>query len=309
MSMHHFDPVSLRVFVAICEEQSFTEAAERENLTTSAVSKRLAALEASIDAPLLERSRRGVKLTAAGEAMLPAARALLQAMSHIHAQLSDYAGGVKGVVRVAASLSAVASSLPEDIAAFLRKHSDDVRVNLDERMSLDVVRSVEEGNADLGVYWADALTTSKLQTVPYRADRLVVVVHKEHVLARRKRISFAETLPFERVAIKGGSFVQLTQQRMAIAEGAALKNHVTVGTFDAACRIAAANLALAIVPAESSRPLIKSLGLRVVPLTDEWALRRFVICVRDRNALKVPARMLLDSLSAQWYGNEPAVSL
>ncbi|MEY4099929.1 MAG: hypothetical protein RL300_1100 [Pseudomonadota bacterium] len=304
MAASYFDPVSLRVFVAICEEQSFREAAERENLTTSAVSKRLASLEESIGALLLERSRRGVKLTAAGEAMLPAARSLLQSMAHIHAQLSDYSGDVKGVVHVAASLSAVASSLPEDIAAFLRRHGSDVRVTLDERMSLDVVRSVEDGSADLGIYWGDAIATSKLQTIPYRADRLVVVVHKDHELARRKRVSFAETLPYERVAIKGGSFVQLTQQRMAITEGAALRYHIQVGTFDAACRIAAANLALAIVPAEASKPLIKAFGLRAIPLTDEWASRRFVICVRDRKALKVPARLLLDSLSSQWYGND-----
>lgn len=307
MAVSYFDPVSLRVFVAICEEQSFRDAAERENLTTSAVSKRLSSLEESIGAQLLERSRRGVKLTAAGEAMLPAARGLLMSMAHIHAQLSDYSGDVKGIVRVAASPSAIASSLPEDIAIFMRRHGADVQVALDERqLSLDVVRSVEDGSSDLGIYWGDALSNSKMQTVPYRSDRLVVVVHNSHELARRKRVSFAETLPYERVAIKGRSFVQLIQQRMAIANGTALKYHIQVGTFDAACRIAAANLALAIVPVEASKQLIKAFGLRVIPLTDEWAVRHFVICVRDRTALKVPARLLLDSLSSKWYGNDPA---
>ncbi len=304
--MNHFDPVSLRLFVAICEERSFSEAADREHLTTSAVSKRLAALEEQIGAPLLERSRRGVKLTAAGEALLPAARGLLASMSSIHAQLSAYAGGVKGHVRVTASLSAIASSLPGDIGIFLRRHNNTVRVSIDERMSAEVVHSVEEGSADLGVYW-DAVITSKLHTVPYRADRLVVLVHKDHELARRKRLTFAETLPYERVAIKGGSVVQLTQQRMAIAEGAALKYHIQVGTFDAACRIVAANLAIAIVPGEASRPLIKAFGMKAIPLSDDWAARRFVICVRNRDLLTAPARLLLDSLAAQWHGAEGTV--
>jgi DNA-binding transcriptional LysR family regulator len=302
--MDYFDPVSLRLFVAICEKRSFSEAADREHLTTSAVSKRLAALEEQIGAPLLERSRRGVKLTAAGEALLPAARSLLQSMSRIHAQLSEYAGGVQGHVRVAASLSAIASYLPEDIGAFKRRHGATVRVSLDERLSPEVVRSVEEGSADLGVYW-DAIGTSKLQTVPYRADRLVVLVHKDHELARRKRLSFNETLQYERVAIKGGSIVQLTQQRLALAEGAALKFHIQVGTFDAACRIVAANLAIAVVPGEASRPLIRAFGLKAIPLTDEWALRRFVICVRDRDMLAAPARLLLDALAARWYDGDP----
>lgn len=302
--MSYFDPVSLRVFVAICEQRSFREAAEREHLTTSAVSKRLAALEDSIGAPLLERSRKGLKLTAAGEVMLPAARSLLQSMTHIHAQLSEYAGIVKGVVRVTASMSAILSSLPDDIATFLRRHGSDVRVSIDERSSLDVLRCVEDESADLGILWGDAVATSKLQTLPYRTDSLVVVVHKEHELARRKRVSFAETLPYERVALKGGSMLQLTQQRMAIAEGAALKSHIQVTSFDAACRVAAANLALAIVPVGASALMIKSLGLKVIPLTDEWATRSFVICFRDRDELKVPAKLLLDSLAAQWFVND-----
>jgi DNA-binding transcriptional LysR family regulator len=302
--MNHFDPVSLRLFVAICEERSLSEAAEREHLTTSAVSKRLAGLEEQIGAALLERSRRGVKLTAAGEALLPAARGLLQSMARIQAQLSEYARGVQGHVRLAASMSAVASFLPDDLAGFLQRNRT-VSVSLDERLSPEVVRAVEEGHADLGVYW-DAVGSPRLQTVPYRADRLVVLAHRDHELARRKRVSFAETLKYERVAIKGGSIVQLTQQRMAIAEGEALKFHVQVGTFDAACRIVAADLALAIVPREASRPLVKAFGLKTIALTDDWAARRFVICMRDRAELTVPARLLLDELSAQWYGTDPS---
>jgi len=303
--MDHFDPVSLKLFVAICEERRFSEAADREHLTTSAVSKRLAALEDQIGAPLIERNRKGIKLTAAGEALLPAARSLLQSMSRIRAQLSEYAGGVKGHVRVAASLSAIAGSLPEDISRFVERHSGSVRVSLDERVSPEVVRSVEEGSADLGVYW-DAIGASKLQTVPYRADRLVVITHRDHELARRKRVSFVDTLPYDRVAVKGGSIVTLTQQRLALAEGAALKWNTQVGTFDAACRIVAANLGIAIVPGEASAPLIKAFGMKAIPLTDEWAVRRFVICMRDRDLLPAAARLLLDALAAHWYEDASA---
>jgi DNA-binding transcriptional LysR family regulator len=298
--MDHFDPVSLKLFVAICEERRFSEAAYREHLTTSAVSKRLAALEDQIGTPLIERSRKGIKLTAAGEALLPAARSLLQSMSRLRAQLSEYAGGVKGHVRVAASLSAIAGSLPDDISRFVRRHEQSIRVSLDERLSPEVVRSVEEGSADLGVYW-DAIGASKLQTVPYRTDRLVVIAHRDHELARRKRVSFVDTLPYDRVAVKGGSIVTLTQQRLALAEGAALKWNTQVGTFDAACRIVAANLGIAIVPGDASAPLIKAFGMKAIPLADEWAVRRFVICTRDRDLLPAAARLLFDALAAHWY--------
>jgi DNA-binding transcriptional LysR family regulator len=129
----------------------------------------------------------------------------------------------------------------------------------------------------------------------------VVIVHREHELSARKRLAFNDTLQYERVAIKGGSVVQLMQQQLALAEGAALKFHVQVSSFDAACRIVAADLAVAIVPHEASLPLIRSFGLRAIPLSDEWALRRFVICMRDRDLLAAPARLLLDALAAKWY--------
>ena len=298
--MKHLDPVSLRLFIAVCEERSITLAAERESIAPSAVSKRLAALEEQIGSRLLERGRGAVVLTDAGEALLPAAREILQSMSRVLGELSEFSGGVRGHVRVAASMSAIAEFLPEDIAAFITRY-ETVRVSLDERLSPDVVRSVEEGRSDIGVCW-DAAGTRALQCVPYRADHMVAVAHASHPLASKRSVAFAETLAYEHVAIQQGSIVQLAQQQRAASEGASLRYRVQVTTFDAACRIVAANLAVAIVPREASKPLVKAFGLRAIKLTDDWAYRRFVVCMRDRAGLTVAARMLVESLAAQWHG-------
>lgn len=300
--MVNFDTISLRLFIAICEERSFTRAAERESLTVSAVSKRLSALEQHVGVALVDRDRRQMRLTAAGEALLPAARALVQSMSRVQAQLSEYAGGVRGHVRVAASMAAIMSSLPEDVASFMRQH-DRVRVSLEERISSEIVRSVEEGRVDLGVAWEATIGTRKLQTVPYRADHLVVLAHRQHEITRHKHVRFTDTLRYELVNLEGGHVAQLVQQQMAVAAGEALRYHVQVRTYDAACRIAAAGLGLAIVPREASRVVAKAYGLKAIELTDDWALRRFVVCMRDRTELSAPARLLLDSLASQWFGN------
>ena len=137
--MDAFDPVSLRLFVAICEEQSLTDAAFRENLTVSAVSKRLLLLEQQVGAALVERGRGGVQLTAAGEALLPAARGLLESMARIRANLSGYAHRERDHVRVACTPTAVTSFAPRDIADFLATHPR-VNVKLDEHMATEVVR-------------------------------------------------------------------------------------------------------------------------------------------------------------------------
>jgi molybdate transport repressor ModE-like protein len=306
--MQYFDPLSLSLFIAICEHGSLTEAAERQHLSVSAVSKRLAALEELIGAPLLERGRGNVQLTAAGEALLPAARGLLQSMLRIQADLSEYALAVPGHVRVACTLSAMTAFLPPDVAAF-RQRQPQVDVRIDERAAEDVVRSVEEGRADIGVCW-EGTSTRRLQTIPYRVDHLVMLVHPKHELAPRTRVGFVDTLPYPRVLVQGGSLIQQLQQRLAIEAGKALKAPIQVRTYDVACRIVAENLACAIVPEEASYPLIKAFGLKAIPLTDSWARRRYVVCMQDYEQLTLPARLLVDSLGMHrnkgWTARERA---
>jgi DNA-binding transcriptional LysR family regulator len=141
-----FDPVTLRLFVAVCEERNIARAAEREAIVASAVSKRIAAIESEIGAALLVRGRRGIEPTAAGQTLLRQARELLSGMARMHAELSDFATGAQGSVRVVAAPSVLAEQLADDIGTVLARHPK-VRVSLDERVSPEIVRSVREGAA------------------------------------------------------------------------------------------------------------------------------------------------------------------
>lgn len=302
--MRAFDPVSLRLFVAVCEERNIARAAKREAIAPSAVSKRISAMEAHTGAQLLRRGRRGIAVTAAGETLLRYARELLQSMDRMNAEIGAFAAGVQGHVRVFASLSAIAEFLPEDIAAFVRRY-EKVRVSLDERVSSEVIRGVEEGRADIGVCW-DAADRGHLQAIPYKRDHLAVVVPSGHALATRRTVAFEETLDFEHVEILAGSIVRATQHRHAAAQGKSVRSRIQVTTLDSACRIVAAGLAVAIVPMEIMAPFVLALGVKAIPLSDAWAKRRFIACVRDRSALSIPARKLLESLAASAKENKAA---
>ena len=140
------------MFVAVCEERNIARAAEREAIVASAISKRIAALEDDVGVALLKRGRRGIEPTPAGEAMLRQARDVLGLMERMRAELSEFASGAHGSVRVLASLSVLSESLPDDIGGFLAQH-ETVRVSLEERVSSEIVRGVREGAADLGVCW------------------------------------------------------------------------------------------------------------------------------------------------------------
>ena len=171
------DLTSLQLFVAVCEAGSIGKAADREFIAASAVSKRLADLEAALGTPLLYRHARGVDLTPAGQSLLHHARNVLYGLEKMQSELGEYADGVRGHVRVHASISAIVQFLPDDLGSFVRAHPQ-VKIDLEEHLSGDVVRAVQEGAADLGICNASALSAggTTLQTLPYRQDDLVLVV-------------------------------------------------------------------------------------------------------------------------------------
>lgn len=290
----HFDPVTLRLFVAVCEERNIARAAEREALVASAVSKRIAAIEQEIGAPLLVRGRRGIEPTAAGETLLRQAREVLGVMERMRAELSEFATGVHGSVRVVASVSALAERLPDDIATFLALYQS-VRVSLDERVSSEIVRSVREGAADLGVLW-DVADLGGLHAVPYRSDHLCVGVHPSHPLARRKRLRFVETLEHVAIGVTPGGMMEAMLRRQAALAGKSLAYRIQVSSLDAACRIVAAGLGIAVLPREALAPHASASGLTLVPLSDTWAERRFVVCSRPHNVLPATVRLVVEHL-------------
>jgi DNA-binding transcriptional LysR family regulator len=290
----HFDPVTLRLFVAVCEEGNIARAAEREALVPSGLSKRIAGLEAEVGTPLLVRGRRGVQPTAAGEVLLRQAREVAGLMARMDAELSEFSAGAQGSVRVMASVSVLAEQLPDDIARFLAQHQA-VRVSLDERLSHDIVRQLREGAADVGVMW-DLADHAGLQTQPYRSDHLCVVVPHDHPLARRRRLRYAQTLAHLSIGVAPGGLMEAMLRRQAARSGDVPAHRIQVSSLDAACRIVAAGLGLAVLPLEATAPHAAAHGLVMLPLTDDWAERKFVICTRPEALLSATTRLLVDHL-------------
>jgi DNA-binding transcriptional LysR family regulator len=295
--LRHFDPVTLRLFIAVCEERNIARAAARESLVASAVSKRIAALERELGAQLLVRARRGIVPTAAGEALLRQAREVLGAMERMYAEISEFATGVQGSVRVMASVSALAEKLPVDIAGFLARYKA-VRVSLDEMVSREIVRLVREGAADIGVLW-DAADLSGLQVTPYHSDHLCVVLPAGHPLAQHAALSFEQTLDYPAVGVAPGGTLETMLRRESALLGRAQNNRIQVSGLDAASRIVAAGLGLAVLPGEATEPAAKAAGLVMVPLAESWAVRRFAICTRPERLVSAATRLLVEHLRQQ----------
>ena len=289
------DPVSLHLFVAVCEEGSIARAAAREALVASALSKRVAALEAEVGTPLLVRRRRGVEPTPAGAALLARAREILGDLARLRAELGAFGAGVQGSVRVLASPSVLAEHLPDDIAAFLARHPG-VRVSLDERTSPDIVRSLGDGSADLGVLW-DFADLAGLHSLPYRSDHLCVAMAPSHALARRGSLRYAEVMEEPAVCIAPGGLMDQLLRRQAALLGRLPSYRMQVSSMDAACRMIAAGLGLAVLPREVAVPHAGAGRLALVPLDEPWAVRRFVLATRPAPLRSATAGLLAQDLA------------
>ncbi|ASW00920.1 LysR substrate-binding domain-containing protein [Paraburkholderia aromaticivorans] len=295
--MRDIDLKTLRLFVAVCEHRNMGRAAEEEHIEPSAISKRIAQLEADLAVPLLTRSRRGVQPTPAGLSLLEHARNVLFTMDRIASDVAAFGSGLRGSVSVCATASAIAEVLLDDIAAFMREPDNrNIRVDVEERLSVDLVRELREGAASVGVCW-DSADLEGLQHLPYRQDRLALAVYPGHPLAGLKSVRFEQTLEHDHVGMPPSTAVHAMLQRAAAKAGRTVSYRVIVSNFDAALRVVAARLGISVVPLEVGETYKRIFEIETIPLTNAWALRQFAVCFRDLEALQPAARRMVEHLA------------
>ena len=293
------DLTSLQLFVAVCERGSIGKAAEQEFMAPSAVSKRLSDLESAVGTTLLYRHARGASPTPAGQSLLHHARSVLFSLDKMQGELSEYADGVRGHVRVHANISAIVQFLPEDLGSFIRLH-DQVKIDLEEHLSTEVVRAVQEGAADLGIcHTGVSGPPPDLQTRPYRQDQLVLIVPRDHPLADREQLAFADSLDWDHVGLHANSSIYLAMHQAATSAGRGIRLRIRVTGLDAMCRMIHNGLGVGLMPRRAFE-LMHGVGeLTCVALTDDWVTRQIDLVARDFSTLPVTARLLVAHLGEQ----------
>jgi DNA-binding transcriptional LysR family regulator len=298
----HFDLVDLRLMVHVAEANSVTGGAESSHLSVPAASTRIKKLEEAIGAKLLYRTSQGVTLTPPGQAFVHHARLVLAQLEHLRADLQEYAQGIKGHLRVFANTTALGEFLGPVLRRYLQTHPD-VNIDLREKLSHDIVRAVSDGQTDIGIV-AGAVRTENLEVIPYRTDRLVLVVPRGHALAQAKAVQFAQTLDLDHVGLPEASAIHAFMQRICDQLHRPLKLRIQAGNVEAACRLIEAGVGVGVLPGAAARRHARTLGVSIVPLEDEWALREMQICMRSLQALPAFARDLVDLLVEDAKGDE-----
>ena len=289
----YMDIESLRVFTVVVEEGSITAASQVLHLVASAASKRISDLERDAGVPLLYRHSRGVQATPAGHALYRHAQLIFEQLRQIDTELGEYTGGVRGHVRLAVTFTAMVHYLPEELRQFTAANPE-IKIEMTEKPSDTVMKMVENGVVDFGIcaVMAPALSLTQL---PYRMDRLFLVVPVDHPYATRKRISFEETLDQDYVGMQEGSSIHELCARAAEAFDVRMKLRIQVTNFEAVRNMVAAGLGIGILP-EIGIPPHEEGRLAKVYLDEVWADRPLQIVCRDLESMATPARMMVERL-------------
>jgi DNA-binding transcriptional LysR family regulator len=292
------DLYTLRLFVAVMEEKSLSRAAEREHIAASAISKRLSDLERTFELKLFDRRPTRLEPTRAAHVLLCHARTIRQNVEQLQIEMSDLSEGVRGTVRIAASIAVVTQYLPEQLQSFSARHPG-ILIELTDSLSPNAIQAVSEGRADIGIF-GEPFVANGLRTLPYSEELLVAVMPIGHALLERKNLKLAEMLPYDFVCLRANSSLSTLVAAAAAQLGLPVNRRVQVSGNEAVCCMVEAGLGIAILPAPWLENHRTFAGLETRPLHEPWARRQLKICFHDAsNTLNVPTQLLVEHLRSR----------
>ncbi|MDO5706496.1 MAG: LysR family transcriptional regulator [Paracoccus sp. (in: a-proteobacteria)] len=285
-----FDLTDLRLFFAVAEAGSITHGAAQIGLSLAAASERLRDMEASGGVKLLDRHRRGVVPTEAGEALLHHARLILHQMGQLRGEIGQYAKGIRSTVRLLANTAAITEFLPSRLAPWLAANPQ-VDIELKERQSIDIARSVALGFAETGIL-SDAADTTGLEMYPFATDRLVVVAARDHALASARQVRFSDLAGEPFLPLTSGALQEHLDAQAARA-GQSFRPRISLRSFSDICLMAGRNAGIGIIPETAARRHRRATNIAILYLKENWATRRLFLCVRSEKDLTPLSRSLL----------------
>lgn len=289
-----FDLTDLTLFLHTVETGSITAGADKAHLALASASARIRGMEDMLGIPLLLRGPRGIEATPAGKALVHHARIALRQQERMRGELSEYAQGLKGHVRIMSNTVSLTEFLPEALSTFLATHPN-VNIDLEEKLSFEIVSALTEGTIDIGIL-SDSVDVSAFESFPFHDDRLTLVTSKEHALAKYEGIHFTETLDYDFIGLQEGSALQEFLSEQAARAGKRFKYRVRLRSFDAVCRMIEHNVGIGVVPEAAASRLQKSMDIRTIPILDAWSTRKLLICTQSFSELPIHAQHLIEQI-------------
>ena len=190
----HIDLTDLRLLLAIADAGSLSKAAERFPIALSAASNRLRGFEDDCGIVVFIRSAGGMAPTPAGRFILERAARVVSEVEQLRDTVRELRGPQRSAVRLAGTTVAISTFLPASLGVFLADHPE-VDLQLEERTSRDILQAVREREIELGILDGN-VATGDVISLPYRTDRLVLLVPGGHPLVERPATRMRDAFEF-----------------------------------------------------------------------------------------------------------------
>ena len=286
------DISNLQAFVEVAESGSFSAAAERLHLTQPAVSRRIAALEAGLEARLFDRIGRQATLTEAGRALLPRAKALLNDAEDIRRTLTNLSQGVAGTLSLATSHHIGLHRLPPVLSRYHREYPQ-VRLDIRFMDSESACAEVERGSLELAVVTLPTAPTLRVELTPIWHDPLYLVVACDHPLARLAQLDLPTLLAYPAVLPERGTFTRGILETALAPEPQRIQVELSTNYLETLKMLVTIGLGWSLLPGT-----LVSDELQVLQVADLHLSRQLgVVRHRDRT-LSNAARAMLEACRA-----------
>ena len=253
----------LEYFVAVAEAANFTRAAERVHISQSGVSAQVKQLEAELGAELFDRSARAARLTPAGAAALPHARAALAAAARTRQAVDDVTGLVRGRLTVGMIMGCTVTPLFDALAGFHREHPG-VEIALHEENSDVLIESVRSGGQDLALVGVAGDPPAGLSSEVIVSEGLVAVVPAGHPLATRIAVDLRTLCAYDLVCLPVGTGIRSVLDQACAAVGLRPEVALQATAPTAVADLAARGLGVAVLSASMGVDFER---LSVIPVT------------------------------------------
>ncbi|MEI2417878.1 LysR substrate-binding domain-containing protein [Orrella sp. JC864] len=293
----HVDLTDLRLFLNVAEAGTITGGAQATHMTLASASERIRGMEQDLGTPLLLRERRGVTVTPAGRTLLHHARQVLRQVERMQGELGDFGSGFRGHVRMLCNTSAISEHLPKVLCGFLAAHAG-ISIDLQERSSDEIVDALRNDVCDLGIV-SDSVALHGLAHYLFRADPLCLVVPQGHRLAGRRALSLAEIADEQFVGLAEGSALHEHLAQHARRLGKRLSYRIRLRGLESLCRVVGHGIGVGIVPQAAAVRYGRTARIKRVPLSDPWATRNLVLCMRSLQELPQHVQLLVRHVLGQ----------
>jgi DNA-binding transcriptional LysR family regulator len=238
---------------------------------------------------LLSRSKSGTSLNPPCHIVLSHAEKIFGEIEAMRRDLAPFVRNEQGLIRIYANYGAAIDFLPLEIAAFFKAHPH-IRLSMEQHSSPEVVQGVASGKVDVGVSAFEG-SYEGVQFTPYRKDHLVIVTPKDHPLAARKSVAFADCLSYEFVSLTEESAMQRFIFDKAEQIGKPITPKVQVNNQQILISLVQNGAGIAVVSRKAYK-ISRGKDLHVVDIEDAWAERNLRIAVAADEKKQSPMAVL-----------------